>query len=234
MRKLKLLMLAFMATCGLGVNAADIVIGQKFTSIEDLEGQKFTIVNETDGKAVYNSDNQNLKYDTYATAITGACYQFVLESLDNNADASVHGMYALKCVKTNGTSPNVYGQTPIYLNSGKPDGFNGCFVLGNGTQFGTDFKYGGVWEVEYVEGSGFTLKNKGIAGYFKGIGSRPDATEPVYWTFCTLIEDPLPAAKEKYDALKTKYLAINANLNVTEADAQKNKCYDCRRGSDCY
>ena len=175
--------------CGLSVNAAvSYEVDQKFTSVEDLADKQFTIVNETEGMAIYNSDNQNLKYDIYATAVTGVCYQFVLESLDDNNDASVHGMYALKCVKTDGTSPNVYGQTPIYLNSGKPDGFNGCFVLGNGTQLGTDFQYGGVWEVNYVEGSGFTLKNKGIGGYFKGVNSRPDATEPVYWTFCTLKE----------------------------------------------
>ena len=213
-------MVAFMATCALGANAASYVVGQKFTSVDDLAGKQFTIVNESEGMAVYNSENQKLKYDTYATAVTGACYQFVLESLDNNADASVHGMYALKCVKTDGTSPTVYGQTPLYLNSGKPDGFNGCFVLGNGgAQLGTDFQYGGVWEVNYVEGAGFTLKNKGIGGYFKGVGSRPDATDPVYWTFCTLIEDPLIAAQEKYNALKTKYLAINAELDVTEAEA---------------
>ena len=35
MRKLKLLMLAFMATCGLSVNAADTVVGERFTSIDE-------------------------------------------------------------------------------------------------------------------------------------------------------------------------------------------------------
>ena len=37
-----------------------VVIDQRFTSIEEASGKKFAIVNEADGMALYGSDNQNL------------------------------------------------------------------------------------------------------------------------------------------------------------------------------
>lgn len=210
-------MVAFMAMCALGASASSYVVGQRFTNVADLlSGQKFVIVNESEGKAVYNSNNQNLAYGDYATAVTGAAYQWVL----NSVDAALPGCYTLQIVLDNGNSPSFWGNNdPKYLNTGKDGGFNGCFTLGNGSQYGTDVENGGAWEVEYVDGKGFTLKNKARNGYFAGPDVAAAGSTPVYWTFCTLIEDPLIAAQEKYNALKTKYLAINENLDVTDADA---------------
>lgn len=170
------------------ISAADYEVDQKFTSVAELEGKRFVIVNETESKAIYDVDYQNLAYDTYAKAVTGTAYSWVLESLADNADESVKDCYTLRLVKPDGTNHSFWGHPAVYLNSGAPTGFDGLFALANGDQLGTDVKYGGVWEVEYVESKGFTLRNKAIGGYFDGLGHRPSAAEPAYWTFCTLKE----------------------------------------------
>ena len=190
MKKLLLLGIMLLGMGGV-IFAADYEIDQKFTSIAALEGKRFIIVNETESKAIYDVKDQNLAYDSYAKAVTGTAYQWVLESLADNADESVRDCYTLRLVKPDGTNHSFWGKTAVYLNSGSPTGFDGLFALDNGTQLGTDVKYGGVWEVKYVESKGFTLKNKAIGGYFDGLGHRPSAEEPAYWTFCTLKEKVL-------------------------------------------
>lgn len=175
-----------------------------FTSIDAIGTTPFAIVNTTDGKAVFNSDAQNLKYDSYAIAFASRqqSFYYVLESLADNADESVRGCYLLRAVKSDGTNVSFWGNSAVYLNSG--DTFNGCFVLGNGDKLGTDIKYGGVWEVQYdTEHQGWTLKNKAKGGYFRGPGERPDeGKDPIYWTFCTLQETQIenPITVGSYDA----------------------------------
>lgn len=220
MRKTKLLLVAFLAMLGSSVSAAVYVIDQKFTSISELDGILFSIVNETDGKAIYNSGAQNLGYDPYGTAVTGTSYQWVLESLDGAEDEEVHGCYALKVVKSDGSNVELWGNSAIYLNSGAPGGFNGCFVLGQNNQYGTDVKYGGVWEVEYVDGNGFTLKNKAREGYFAGVNPAPTGSDPVYWTFCTLKEDVVAGWRENYNKKKEQVLAISSSIDISEAEAK--------------
>ena len=216
MKQIKLLMVAFLAMIGSSAYAADYIIDQRFTSIAELDGKLFTIVNEADGKAVYNSDNQNLKYDTYSAATSGASYQYVLESLAGESDEAIKGCYTLKAVKADGSNVSFWGNSAVYLNSGAPSGFNGCFILGNNDeQYGTDVKYGGVWEVEYVDGNGFTLKNKAIGGYFAGPTSRPESETPIYWTFCTLKKDLL----SDYNDLKAKVLALDDDATVFAEDS---------------
>lgn len=209
-----------MAMLGSSTYAAVYVIDQKFTSVSDLDGKLFSIVNETDGKAIYNSGAQNLGYDPYGTAVTGTSYQWVLESLDDAADEAVHGCYALKVVKSDGANVGLWGNDAIYLNSGAPGGFDGCFVLGQGTQYGTDVKYGGVWEVDYVDGNGFTLKNKARGGYFAGVNPAPTGSDPVYWTFCTLKEDVVAGWREDYNKKKEQVLAISSSIDISDAEAK--------------
>ena len=96
----KFLLLAIMLL-GMGgvISAADYEIDQKFTSIAALEGKRFVIFNETESKAIYDVKEQNLAYDSYAKAVTGTAYQWVLESLADNADESVRDCYTLRLVK---------------------------------------------------------------------------------------------------------------------------------------
>ena len=206
---MKKLLLSCMALFMMGgVTFADEVVSyepdEEFTSVAAIGDNMFAIVNKEDGKAIYNGDAQNLYYDEYfkAFSTTVQGYYWKLESLADNADESVRDCYLLKIVKTDGSNVSFWGHPAVYLNSGKEGGFNGCFVLGNGDQFGTDVAYGGVWYVEYAEGKGFALKNKARNGYFAGVNPAPTGEDPIYWTFCTLKEGTVenPIEQGAYDA----------------------------------
>ena len=212
--------LLLLCVAGVASAATEYEVDQKFTSVAALEGQLFAIVNETDGKAIYNKDAQNLAYDTYANAIAGTAYLYKLHSLAEESDANVQNAYAIEVVKADGSSIGLWGNPAIYLNSGAEGGFDGCFVLGNKDQYGTDVKYGGAWEIEYAEGQGFALKNVARGGYFAGVNPAPTGTDPIYWTFCTLKEkaqtDPLAEQKDALEAAIAKGKMFNA-LAYTEA-----------------
>ena len=193
---MKKLLLSCVALFGLSATAmADENVtyepDQEFTSIEAIGDNIFTICNLNEGRAIFNTNNNNLDYKDYETAFatTNQAYYWKLESLADAYDEDVRDCYTLQIVDTDGSSIAIFGQSPSYLNAGAPDGFNGCFVLGNkGEQYGQDYQYCGVWEVEYVDGMGFTLKNKGCGGYFVGANPGPRGDEPAYWNFCTLKE----------------------------------------------
>ena len=187
------------------VNAAtEYEVDQKFTSVAALDGQLFAIVNETDAKAIYNKDAQNLAYDTYTNAVAGAAYLWKLHSLAGEGVAELANAYAIEAVKADGSSIGLWGNPAIYLNSGAPGGFDGCFVLGNGSQYGTDVLNGGAWEIEYDAEKGFALKNVARGGYFAGVNPAPTGADPIYWTFCTMKEkaqtDPLAEQKDALTA----------------------------------
>ncbi len=202
------------------VNAAtEYEIDQRFTSVAALEGQLFVIVNETDEMAFYNKDAQNLAYDTYTNAVAGAACLWKLHSLADEGDEKLENAYAIEAVKADGSSQSLWGHSALYLNSGAEGGFNGCFALGNGTQYGTDVLYGGAWEIEYDAEKGFALKNVARGGYLAGVNPAPTGEEPIYWTFCTLKEigstDPLAAEKEALAAAIAKGQMYNG-LAYTE------------------
>ena len=212
--------LLLLCVAGVASAATEYEVDQKFTSVAALEGQLFAIVNETDGKAIYNKDAQNLAYDTYANAIAGTAYLYKLHSLAEESDANVQNAYAIEVVKADGSSIGLWGNPAIYLNSGAEGGFDGCFVLGNKDQYGTDVKYGGAWEIEYAEGQGFALKNVARGGYFAGVNPAPTGTDPIYWTLCTMKEapqtDPLADQKDALTAAIAKGKMFNA-LAYTDA-----------------
>jgi hypothetical protein len=203
MRLITKLWATLLLLCVAGVaNAAKTYeVDQKFTSIADLDGQAFAIVNEAEAKAVFGSGAQNLGYDAITTAVTGSGnsgYYFKVEA--------VEGGYLLRLQTPAGEPYSIWG-SPGYLNTGDPDGthkysestgnFDGCFILGLGSDQGQDLPKGAVWEIEYDAEKGFALKNKGLGGYFAGPNPAPTATDPIYWTFCTLKEgeeapDPEP------------------------------------------
>ena len=187
---MKKLLLSCMMLLGLGGSsyAVEYEIDTKFTSVGEIGSTLFMIVNESEKSAFYNVNAQNLAYDTYATAVTGNAYLWKLSSLAGAGVDALADAYTIESVKADGSSQSMWGQSPLYLNSGAPGGFNGCFVLGNGTQYGTDVLYGGAWEIEYVAEKGFALKNVARGGYFAGVNPAPTGDEPIYWTFCTIKE----------------------------------------------
>ena len=196
--------LLLLCVAGVANAATEYEIDQKFTSVASLDGQLFVIFNETDAKAIYNKDAQNLAYDTYTNAVAGAAYLWKLHSLAGEGVAELANAYAIEAVKADGSSIGLWGNPAIYLNSGAPGGFDGCFVLGNGSQYGTDVLNGGAWEIEYDAEKGFALKNVARGGYFAGVNPAPTGADPIYWTFCTMKEkaqtDPLAEQKDALTA----------------------------------
>ena len=158
-----------------------LVPGEAYTSVASLEGQLFAIVNEGGKRALYGTDNQNLGYEEYdvAFAETNTGYQFKTESVKVDGK----GYYLLRLMTPIGTGYSIWGN-PGYLNSQPTTGW--CsFILGLNNQNGQDIKNGAVWDIEYTEGRGFTLRNVGTGLYLASNGPANSDT-PVYWTLCQL------------------------------------------------
>ena len=158
-------------------------IDKEFTSLESLKGAVFTIVNKETGKALYGPDNQNLGYDVaeVAFAETNAGFYFKVDTLSKGTEEE---SYALRMLTPEGKEYNIWGD-PGYLNS-QPAETGWCsFILGLNNQNGQDLKDGAVWDIQYVEGKGFTLLNKGTGKYLTS-NDAAKSDEPVYWTFCTI------------------------------------------------
>ena len=182
-------------------------IATEFTSVADLTGVNFAIINKAEGKALYGSNNQNLAYDTYASAFSSSNsgYLWKLVSLADDADADVHAYYRLRLITPKGEEYNIWG-SPGYLNS-QPAEKDCSFILGLEKGNGQDMKNGAVYDVQYVEGQGFTIKNIGT-GLYQGANNGPAKNEnPTYFTFATVSNTYVPAV-EALLAEGAKYKAI--------------------------
>ena len=158
-----------------------LVPGEAFTSINALEGQSFAIVNEGGKRALYGSDNQNLGYEEYdaAFADSNAGYLFKTESVKVGGN----NYYLLRLITPTGSPYNIWG-SPGYLNSQPTTGW--CsFILGLNNQNGQDMENGAVWDIQYEEGLGFSLKNIGTGLYLYS-NAPANSETPVYWNFCKL------------------------------------------------
>ena len=145
-----------------------------------LSGKTFAIVNETDEKAFYCSFGQDLGYDYFKSAfdISNEGYQFKI--------SRISGGRSLKLVTPDGDEYQVNGTT-AYLNSQAVTG-DYCFINGLNGQRGYDIPDGAVWDIQYVEGKGWSLKNVGTGKYLKDASHPAMFDEPTYFTFCTLRE----------------------------------------------
>ncbi len=208
-----LLTLLFSLSCLLPVHAA-MEISQKYTSVEDALGKTFAIVNESEGKALFGSDAQNLGYDDYQTAFSDANsgYQFKLEK------SSVSGGYLLRLMTPDGSEYSIWG-SPGYLNS-QPANQQCCFILGLNSQNGQDMKNGAVWEIDYADGKGFSLKNV-ATGKFLHDASPAKYDDPVYFQFCTLKDnDPNIVLHDTIDIsgnnTSSSYVTYDKALSIPE------------------
>jgi len=158
---------------------------REFTTLSQLtDGQPFSIICKTDGKAFCCTDNQNLGYDNYNQAFStdNVGYTFKLVGLSNVSDATINKCYLLRQLTVNSSEYNIWG-SPGYLNS-QPASGNCSFILGLNNQYGQDIKNGAVWEIKYVEGRGFTMRNIGTGLYLHDNGPAK-YDEPAYFSFCT-------------------------------------------------
>ena len=154
-------------------------IDKRFTSLDAIGSTPFAIVDEQLEKAIYGTTDQNLGFDIYANAFadTNTGYLFKLEK--------VTGGYLLRLITPGGTEYSVCGgYAPGYLN-GFSTVSDCSFILGLNNQNGQDVKDGALWDIQYVDGKGFTLKNLYTRKYLKdNLSAKYD--DPTYFSFCTL------------------------------------------------
>ena len=162
------------------VEKPQILPDERFASLEEAEGKTFAIINEAEGKALFGSDAQNLGYEDYSTAFddNNSGYLFRLEQSD------VAGGYLLRLITPDNQEYNIWGK-PGYLNAQPLETGWCCFILGLTKGNGEDFENGAVWNIDYTDGKGFTLKNVGTGKYLKDAGNA-NHDEPTYFSFCTL------------------------------------------------
>ena len=146
-----------------------------------LSNKTFAIVNEAEGKAFFGSGGQDLGYDTYKYAFDASNEGYFFKI------GRITGGRSLRLFTSDGDEYQINGKT-VYLNSQTVTG-DRCFFNGLNNQRGYDIQDGAVWEIEYVDGKGWTLKNVGTGKYLKDATSPAKYDEPTYFTFCTLKED---------------------------------------------
>jgi poly(3-hydroxybutyrate) depolymerase len=171
---------------------------QQLTTLEAAKGQPFAILNTTAEMAFFGSGAQALSYDDYQIAFDGANAGFLFQ-LENSA---VTDGYLLRLISVDGEPYSVFGK-PGYLNSQSVDGW--CsFILGingdKGQVNGEDIDNGAVWNIQYVEEKGFTLKNVGTGKYLQDATPAKYDT-PSYFQFYTLKQkDPATVTSIRSDA----------------------------------
>ena len=190
-------------------------VGEAYKSVAELDGISFAIVNTADGKALHGSNNQNLAYSEYSAAFSSGNtgYMWKLVSVPSDADEAIQGCYYLQLITPKGENYNCWGMGG-YLNSQPATG--GCsFILGLNNQHGQDGVNLAVYDIQYVEGQGFALKNIGT-GMYQGHNTLPaNSTDPVYWTFAPVENSYVPAL----EALLAEGEAMKATVTNAYAAA---------------
>ena len=126
-------------------------------------------------------DAQNAAMKGLDEASSTNAYYFNLESPQPMGDKAVpeeiSDKYIIRVLDGNRNYWALWGN-PVnsYLNNA---GWI-MFTLTLNNQWGQDKLYGGVWDLQYVEGQGWTLYNVGFAGYVNDAGGT--SAEPQYWT----------------------------------------------------
>lgn len=201
----------------------EVSIDQEFTDLASLDGKAFAIVNKETGKALFGSGAQNLAYDMLSKAFveTNSGYYFKLATPNaDESDETIASCHLLRLITPAGAEYSVYGSEG-YLNSQAATGW--CtFILGLKEGNGQDIKNGAVFDIQYVDGKGFTLLNKGTGKYLNDAASAK-YDEPVYWTFCTLKKTD-PAADEEDLLPLTNEIATAKALGV-DVSAWEGKTY---------
>lgn len=164
-----------------GEDASTLIPGEAYTNVASLEGQTFAIVNENIRYALYGIENQHLGYDGYATAFASTNTGYLFKTEGVTVDGKKY--YLLRLITPMGNGYEIWGN-PGYLNT-QPANQNCCFILGLNGQNGQDIKNGAVWDIQYVEGKGFTIKNIATGLYLINNGPANGET-PVYWNLCKL------------------------------------------------
>jgi len=216
MKKLKLLFVVFMAMAGLSVHADEYLVGQRFTSIAELDGKIFAVVDEASGKAMSigvsgHGNGWDMYFGTYAEASTSnACFYKIEPARGDGVD----GCYYLRALKFNGSLYTAWEDANTFGYFNSQIGTGGYFALGLKGQNGQDGSNLAVWKIEVSEGK-FAIKNKATDKYLHADQLSNTYDDPFYFTFCTL--ETLAALKAKFDERKSNILALNSSIDVSAA-----------------
>ncbi|MBQ3767913.1 MAG: hypothetical protein II866_02825 [Prevotella sp.] len=157
-----------------------VVVDERFTgALSTLTGKTFAIVNEAENKAFFGAGADALGYDTFDNAFDDFAtegYMFKVWKVGSGR--------GLKLINPDGDDYKV-GDETAYLNSQAVTG-DCCFLNGLNSQRGYDIQDGARWDIQYVDGKGWTLKNVGTGKYMKDAAHPAMFDEPTYFTFCTL------------------------------------------------
>lgn len=157
-----------------------VVVDERFIgALSTLTGKTFAIVNEAENKAFFGAGADALGYDTFDNAFDDFAtegYMFKVHKVGSGR--------GLKLINPDGEDYKV-GDETAYLNSQAVTG-DCCFLNGLNSQRGYDIQDGARWDIQYVDGKGWTLKNVGTGKYMKDAAHPAMFDEPTYFTFCTL------------------------------------------------
>ena len=160
-----------------------VVVDERYTgALSTLTGKTFAIVNETENKAFFGAGADALGYDIFDNAFDDFATEGYLFKV-----ARVGSGRGLKLINTDGKDYTVDDEVG-YLNSQAVTG-ECCFLNGLNSQRGYAIQDGAVWDIQYVDGKGWTLLNKGTGKYLKDAMHPAMYDEPTYFTFCTLKEE---------------------------------------------
>ena len=165
------------------MNHPEIYIKTKHWTIDEritgsISGKTFAIVNEAENKAFYDIVAENLAYDNYDKAFDDNNEGYLFKSW------RVGSKRGLRLITPEGEAYTLDADGG-YLNTQAVTG-DCCFINGLNSQNGYDIRDGAVWDIQYVDGKGWTLKNVGTGKYMKDAAHPAMFDEPTYFTFCTL------------------------------------------------
>ena len=169
---------AWQASFTVKVSKFEISGMTSMSSLSEMVEDHFAILNKESQKLFYGSDAQNLGYGDANTVINNKNingYMFKAEPISGR-----EGCYLLRLITLSGSEYSIWG-SPGYLN-GYSNRADCSFILGLNNQYGQDVKDGAVWEINYENGKGFTLKNMYTGKYLRDNASA-SSEAPVYMDF---------------------------------------------------
>jgi len=107
-----------------------------------------------------NESPQNVQVGTYAQIQNNPYCWLKFNKVTNSGKTGTGTFYTIQMADQSGANYSLWGSNG-YLNT--PPGTWCLFALGLADSYGQDKPYYGLWEVNYEEGNGYTLKNVGAA-----------------------------------------------------------------------